>query len=78
MSVAFLEEGTFQGGGGKESSSPKFWGGLLIKKRGLTDLGFFWKGVTRGEVNISVWGWYPGGNYGKVKLIHFSWVRLSF
>ena len=34
----FLGEGTFQGG---ELSSPKFWGGLLIKKRGLTEFRIF-------------------------------------
>ena len=31
-----------------------------------------------GEFNISGRSWYPGGLYGKVKLIHLSWVRLLF
>ena len=46
MSVAFLEEGTFQGGGGGgggvDGVGVKFSkGGLLIKGGGLTDLNFF-------------------------------------
>ena len=41
---------------------------MLIKGGwgGLTDLEFFWGGgpqVDRGEVNISGWGCYPGGDY---------------
>ena len=59
-----------------ESSSPKFWQGLLIKRRGWggggggggaqRDLELF--GETEGkmgEVNISGWDWYPGGHYGQ-------------
>ena len=41
---------------------------MLIKGGwgGLTDLEFFFRGgaqVDRGEVNISGWGCYPGGDY---------------
>ena len=84
MSVAFLDEGTFERRG--ESSSPKLWG-FAHKSRGggggLTDLELFLGGlVKRGEVNISGWGWYPGGHYGKVKLIRTDfchrWCKLDF
>ena len=61
---------------------------LLIKVGGgggggLTDLELFLGGlVKRGEVNISGWGWYPGGHYGKVKLIRTDfcrrWCKLDF
>ena len=39
ISLSFFGEGTSQGG--RESGSPKYWGGLLIKGGGLTDLEFF-------------------------------------
>ena len=39
ISLSFFGEGTSQGG--RESSSPKYCGGLLIKGGGLTDLEFF-------------------------------------
>ena len=37
-----------------------------------------WLLIKKGEVNILGWGWYTEGHYGKVKLIHFLWVRLPF
>ena len=46
---------------------------LINWSGGLKDLNFFLGGgdsVKRGEVNISGWGWYPRGHYGKVKLIY--------
>ena len=60
---AFLGEGTFQGGGGGGEIPPQFWGWLLIKGGGEGSDGFRIFGGDLGEVNISGWGWYPGGHY---------------
>ena len=64
----FFKKGTFQGGRG-ESSSPKFWEGLLIKGRSDRFRFFFWGGGGAGGLGKKGWGqyfgwdWYPGGHY---------------
>ena len=58
---AFLDEGAFQG---RESSSSKFWGGLLIKEGAPTDLDFLGGGLgKKGWGQCFRMGRYPGGNY---------------
>ena len=57
--------------GGPGSNSPKFWEGLLIRggwggaaRVRLTDLEFSgWGYEKKDQVNISGWGWCPGGHF---------------
>ena len=66
----FFKKGTFQGGRG-ESSSPKFWEGLLIKGRSDRFRFFFFGGGGGGAGGLGKkgwgqyfgWDWYPGGHY---------------
>ena len=62
-----MDEGTFQGWGVKFSNILR---GLLIKVSGrFGGGGGLGKG---GEVNISGWGWYPGGHYDYLKVHVYS------
>ena len=65
----FLDEGTFQGRAVKFS---KILRGLLIKEESNKFRIFGLAQVKRGEVNISGWGWYPGGHYGYLKFHVYS------
>ena len=70
--LLFLDECTFQE---RESNSPKFWGGLLIKGGSDRFIIFWGAKVKRVEVNISGWGWYPGGHY---VLVHMEITIMMY